>query len=196
MCCRETLRLDNIVSGMSRRALQDVDLGGYRVPAGAMVQVGGGGGVTGSKGGSRGHVMCCGVCTMRSSLLPAPSTSRLILSQPARLIASPSDCYGHCPAPAPPPPQVPFTYFAQHDPRWAEATGELDPASFHPERLMTKEGAKPGWLMPFGHGPRFCIGGGLGVVWVSTAWAEEAEGHACECLPVFVLLNGTTPAVS
>jgi cytochrome P450 len=57
---------------------------------------------------------------------------------------------------------VPFTYFAQHDPRWAEATGELDPASFHPERLMTKEGAKPGWLMPFGHGPRFCIGGGGG----------------------------------
>lgn len=80
-----------------------------------------------------------------------------------------------------PPPQVPFTYFAQHDPRWAEATGELDPASFHPERLMTKEGAKPGWLMPFGHGPRFCIGGRGGGPrnLVSAAWLEKAVGVEC-----------------
>lgn len=88
-CCRETLRLDNIVSGMSRRALQDVDLGGYRVPAGAMVQVGG---WRRRGGGIRVHVMCCRLCTMSSSLLSAPITRRLILRQPARLSASHFNC--------------------------------------------------------------------------------------------------------
>jgi hypothetical protein len=62
--------------------------------------------------------------------------------------------------------QVPFIYLAEQDPRWAgEAPGSpLDPTAFVPERMLTKEGAKPGSLMPFGHGPRFCIGYYLAMV--------------------------------
>lgn len=36
------------------------------------------------------------------------------------------------------------------DPRWTED----EPQLFKPERMMTPEGQKRGWLMPFGYGPR------------------------------------------
>jgi cytochrome P450 len=76
------------VSATARKTLRDVDIGGYQVPAGSLVQ-------------------------------------------------------------------VPLTYLAEHDPRWAgQVGGPLDPAAFNPDRMMGKEGAKPGWVMPFGHGPR------------------------------------------
>jgi hypothetical protein len=48
---------------------------------------------------------------------------------------------------------------AQQDPRWAGAEGDLAPHVFNPGRMLTPEGQKQGWLMPFGAGPRFCLGG-------------------------------------
>jgi cytochrome P450 len=54
--------------------------------------------------------------------------------------------------------QLPLTDMAKQDPRWAGAAGDLDPNTFNPDRMLTKEGAKPGWSIPFGHGPRFCVG--------------------------------------
>lgn len=41
---------------------------------------------------------------------------------------------------------------ANNDPRWVND----DPHAFRPERMMTAEGQKSGWQMPFGHGPR-CV---------------------------------------
>jgi cytochrome P450 len=49
---------------------------------------------------------------------------------------------------------VPLKYFSLHDPRWVGGEGELDPSAFNPERMLTPEGSKPGWQMPFGYGPR------------------------------------------
>ena len=49
---------------------------------------------------------------------------------------------------------VPLKYFSLHDPRWVNAEGELSPSAFNPERMLTPEGSKPGWQMPFGYGPR------------------------------------------
>jgi cytochrome P450 len=75
--------------------------------------------------------------------------------------------------------QVPFIYLAEQDPRWAgEAPGSpLDPAAFVPERMLTKEGAKPGSLMPFGHGPRFCLGFYLAMVEMKVFLALLARGY-------------------
>jgi cytochrome P450 len=47
---------------------------------------------------------------------------------------------------------------AKQDPRWAGAERDLHPDAFNPDRMLNKEGAKPGWSIPFGHGPRFCVG--------------------------------------
>lgn len=49
---------------------------------------------------------------------------------------------------------LPLTHLALNDPRFADD----EPAAFKPERMLTPEGLKPGALMPFGHGPRFCAG--------------------------------------
>lgn len=53
---------------------------------------------------------------------------------------------------------VPLKYFSLHDPRWVDAEGDLSPSAFNPERMLTPEGSKPGWQMPFGYGPRYCLG--------------------------------------
>ncbi|WIA32262.1 hypothetical protein OEZ86_003108 [Tetradesmus obliquus] len=53
---------------------------------------------------------------------------------------------------------LPLHHLAVNDARWAGQTGQEDPASFHPERMLTEEGRQPGAQMPFGSGPRFCLG--------------------------------------
>jgi cytochrome P450 len=63
--------------------------------------------------------------------------------------------------------QLPLTDMAKQDPRWSGAAGELDPNAFNPDRLLNKDGAKPGWSIPFGHGPRFCVGYSLAMAEVS-----------------------------
>jgi cytochrome P450 len=86
-CLRETLRLQPVVSGLTRAAKKDFELGGYRVPEGT------------------------------------------------RLYTS-------------------FLHVSKNDPRWRDAGGDLNPMVFNPERMMTPEGQKQGWQMPFGYGPR------------------------------------------
>eukprot|EP00775_Hariotina_reticulata_P013035 gene13035-13164_t len=53
---------------------------------------------------------------------------------------------------------LPMHQVARTDPRWASSTGDLDPARFNPERMMTPEGQKPGAQVPFGWGNRYCLG--------------------------------------
>eukprot|EP00879_Flechtneria_rotunda_P025615 GHRR01027242.1.p1 GENE.GHRR01027242.1~~GHRR01027242.1.p1 ORF type:complete len:174 (+),score=37.68 GHRR01027242.1:187-708(+) len=56
---------------------------------------------------------------------------------------------------------LPLAYLAHKDPRWTHETGSLHPFTFTPERFLTPQGAKPGHLMPFGAGVRYCLGAGL-----------------------------------
>lgn len=49
---------------------------------------------------------------------------------------------------------LPLYYLAATDERWLGKTGDVDPAVFNPDRMLTPEGAKQGTQMPFGHGPR------------------------------------------
>lgn len=44
------------------------------------------------------------------------------------------------------------------DPLWKDATGDLHPSVFNPERFMSPEAIKSPHQMPFGVGPRFCLG--------------------------------------
>jgi hypothetical protein len=75
---------------------------------------------------------------------------------------------------------VAFYTAARADPRWADATGDLDPARFNPARMLTPEGQKQGWQMPFGFGPRFCVGEARvgGCVWAESG-AETREVLGC-----------------
>jgi hypothetical protein len=65
---------------------------------------------------------------------------------------------------------------AQQDPRWVGAQGELAPSVFNPGRMLTPEGQKQGWLMPFGAGPRFCVG-----EWLTTATTFSCSAVAIAC---------------
>ena len=48
-----------------------------------------------------------------------------------------------------------MTHVTQHDPRWYPEPGRFDPDRFSPGRI---EGIPPGGYLPFGLGPRACIG--------------------------------------
>lgn len=75
--------------------------------------------------------------------------------------------------------QVPLTFLAEQDPRWAgePAGSSMDPGVFAPERMLGKEGSKAGSLMPFGHGPRFCLGHYLAMVQMKTYLALLARKY-------------------
>lgn len=61
---------------------------------------------------------------------------------------------------------VSLAYMARHDPRWSapkdvpaevaeqHSWGPWPREEFNPDLLLTEEGKKPGWLMPFGYGNR------------------------------------------
>lgn len=53
---------------------------------------------------------------------------------------------------------LPLAHITANDPRWAGASGDMDPAVFNPERMLSREGRKKGDLMPFGHAGRHCLG--------------------------------------
>ncbi len=49
-------------------------------------------------------------------------------------------------------------YAMEIDERWAGEAGERAPLSFCPERWLDEAGQKTGAWMPFGGGPRMCLG--------------------------------------
>eukprot|EP00891_Asterochloris_glomerata_P007227 jgi/Astpho2/7227/Aster-01537 len=46
----------------------------------------------------------------------------------------------------------------KEDPRWAQEEGPLSPDNFYPDRWLSEEGRKDGDWIPFGTGPRRCLG--------------------------------------
>lgn len=87
---KETIRTNSPVKFLFRKAVQDIDIGGYHIPAG----------------------------------------ERVCLNVVERIT---------------------------HDERWMED----NPTSFQPERWLREEGSRVGGFMPFGGGPRLCLGQSL-----------------------------------
>eukprot|EP00879_Flechtneria_rotunda_P007705 GHRR01008078.1.p1 GENE.GHRR01008078.1~~GHRR01008078.1.p1 ORF type:complete len:426 (+),score=141.85 GHRR01008078.1:697-1974(+) len=73
---------------------------------------------------------------------------------------------------------LPLKYLAETDPRWVNETGDLHPAVFHPDRMMTPEGQKPGQQMPFGHGSRYCLGANLAMAEMKVLLALMARYYS------------------
>lgn len=72
---------------------------------------------------------------------------------------------------------LPLKHLATRDERWAHETGELSPDAFVPERMMTPQGQKTGDLLPFGYGPRYCLGAGLAMVEMKVLLALVARHY-------------------
>ncbi|KAI8462804.1 MAG: cytochrome P450 [Monoraphidium minutum] len=73
---------------------------------------------------------------------------------------------------------LPMARLAGQDPLWSDATGDLAPGRFNPDRFLDHpEAAKSPWQMPFGHGPRFCLGYHLGMLELKTFLALLARGY-------------------
>ncbi|KAF6255323.1 cytochrome P450 [Scenedesmus sp. NREL 46B-D3] len=72
---------------------------------------------------------------------------------------------------------IPFIQLAKNDPRWLDD----EPEQFRPERMLTPEGLKPGWLMPFGHAPRYCVGATLALSEMKVFLALLLRGYEFEC---------------
>eukprot|EP00882_Tetradesmus_deserticola_P009214 GHRQ01009718.1.p4 GENE.GHRQ01009718.1~~GHRQ01009718.1.p4 ORF type:complete len:153 (+),score=39.74 GHRQ01009718.1:1289-1747(+) len=53
---------------------------------------------------------------------------------------------------------VGLNHIIKSDPRWQEATGEMHPANFNPDRFLTPEGREQGTQLVFGAGSRSCLG--------------------------------------
>ncbi|WIA13789.1 hypothetical protein OEZ85_007337 [Tetradesmus obliquus] len=47
--------------------------------------------------------------------------------------------------------------------------------------MLTPEGLKPGWLMPFGHAPRYCVGAMLALSEMKTFLALLLRGYDFAC---------------
>ncbi|KIY92316.1 hypothetical protein MNEG_15646 [Monoraphidium neglectum] len=75
---------------------------------------------------------------------------------------------------------VPLGHVSRSDPRWAGETGDLSPEVFNPERMLTPEGQKPGWQVPFGHGGRHCLGVHLANAEMKVFLALFAQGYAAQ----------------
>ncbi|WIA16755.1 hypothetical protein OEZ85_013407 [Tetradesmus obliquus] len=73
---------------------------------------------------------------------------------------------------------LPLRTLAETDPRWLHSPGDMAPAAFNPDRMMTPEGAKPGQLMPFGGGARYCLGAALAMAEMKTFLALLARQYA------------------
>lgn len=108
---KETLRTNSPVKFLFRKAVQDIDIGGYHIPAG----------------------------------------ERVCLNVVERI-----------------------TY----DERWVED----DPAMFKPERWLREEGSRVGGFMPFGGGPRLCLGQGLSFLELRIVLAVIARHYDVELL--------------
>lgn len=65
-----------------------------------------------------------------------------------------------------------------HDARWAEDS----PGSFRPERWLRDEGQKAGAWVPFGGGPRLCLGQQLAWVEMKAMVAVLSRGYDVELL--------------
>eukprot|EP00775_Hariotina_reticulata_P007859 gene7859-8055_t len=75
---------------------------------------------------------------------------------------------------------VPLRHLAGTDPRWSQDIGDFDPAAFNPDRLLTPVGAKPGQLMPFGAGTRYCLGASLAMAEMKVYLALLARSYQFE----------------
>jgi cytochrome P450 len=78
---------------------------------------------------------------------------------------------------------IPMAHVARHDPRWAGATGDLAPERFNPERMLQRDGRTPGDQMPFGYGPRYCLGAYLAQAEMKAFLALYARRYSATCDP-------------
>jgi unspecific monooxygenase len=61
------------------------------------------------------------------------------------------------------------TYLIHRDPRWWSRPDEFDPARWHTER------PPHGVFLPFGAGPRYCVGAALAMRWLTLAASRTAQ---------------------
>ncbi|KAI8474382.1 MAG: cytochrome P450 [Monoraphidium minutum] len=76
---------------------------------------------------------------------------------------------------------LPLARISALDPRWADEAGELAPGAFNPDRwLMPTAGAGPAndHQMPFGFGPRYCLGAPLAFVESKAFLALLAQSYS------------------